>query len=506
MITPLTDHPPEPHGGSVPPGENSRERARLARQWAYLLNATTYIPLSPVELERHMLELVNRLYEAVRSEPFSTRPAAGVGARLVELNCTGRTSLLYTLDVLGKALLEQPELQQIDQLAERVVLLLGRLATDYAEAVRLLTFQQQERLNSALRKATRTAQRKREGSEAWFDELATCSAGGIVITDVDGSFLQTNRTFQGILGIADSPRRLSLFDLVHPADVAHLRAAYRNLLDGDVPQLPLLRLLGPKEQTRWASFTVSLLRSAEGRPERYLVMIDDRAGVEARSAPVAEEATSAAEEPATVTEEEEPARTAHSEVRTLGTQSNPHFIYNVLTTITMFVRTDPARAQELLVEFAEFARYSSGEIGEFITLGEELRNVDRYLILEQARFGERLQVHQQISAAVLSVRLPFLTVQRLVENAVRHGTEGNKLGGSVTITAADSGTDCLITIEDTGTSHRPGDRGGCGDLDDLDERLRVAFGDDYGLVVDTTPEIGTKVTLRVPRSRGGAIR
>ncbi|HEY0696207.1 MAG TPA: histidine kinase, partial [Micromonospora sp.] len=93
-------------------------------------------------------------------------------------------------------------------------------------------------------------------------------------------------------------------------------------------------------------------------------------------------------------------RLARAEVRALRAQISPHFIYNALTAIASFVRTDPERARELILEFAEFTRYSFRAHGEFTTLAEELRSIDRYLTIERARFGDRLQVRLQIAPEV----------------------------------------------------------------------------------------------------------
>ncbi|HVU92436.1 MAG TPA: histidine kinase, partial [Jatrophihabitans sp.] len=84
-------------------------------------------------------------------------------------------------------------------------------------------------------------------------------------------------------------------------------------------------------------------------------------------------------------------RLMEAELRALRAQISPHFIYNSLTAIASFTRTDPDRARELLLEFADFTRYALRRGGEFTTLAEELRNTERYLVLEQARFGDRLR-------------------------------------------------------------------------------------------------------------------
>jgi len=206
-------------------------------------------------------------------------------------------------------------------------------------------------------------------------------------------------------------------------------------------------------------------------------------------------------------------RLAHAEVRALRAQISPHFIYNALTTISSFVRSDPEEARELLTEFADFTRYSFRTAGEFTTLAEELNNIDRYLVIEKARFGDRLNVKLQIAPEVLPVVLPFLALQPLVENAVRHGLAGKPTGGTVSVIAEDAGAECVISVEDDGVGMDPArlrdemkDSHVCGahvGLGNVHDRLRAAFGDECGLVVETGPGAGTKVSMRVPKfSRG----
>jgi len=203
-------------------------------------------------------------------------------------------------------------------------------------------------------------------------------------------------------------------------------------------------------------------------------------------------------------------RLMEAEVRALRAQISPHFIYNSLSAIASFVRTDPDRARELLLEFADFTRYSFRKHGEFTTLAEELRSIERYLLLERARFGDRLKVTLQIAPEVLGVTVPFLCLQPLVENAVKHGLEGKAGGGSISIVARDLDRLAVITIEDDGVGEDPdavrralaGDTDSVG-LGNVDERLRNTFGDEYGLVVETAPGAGTKVTVRIPKFAPG---
>ncbi|WP_307816463.1 sensor histidine kinase [Nocardioides limicola] len=220
-------------------------------------------------------------------------------------------------------------------------------------------------------------------------------------------------------------------------------------------------------------------------------------------------------------------RLMEAEVKALRAQISPHFIYNSLGAIASFVRTDPDRARELLLEFADFTRYSFRRHGEFTTLAEELKSIERYLLLEQARFGDRLAVTLRIAPEVLPVAVPFLCLQPLVENAVRHGLAGTAEAtagvGTITIVARDLDTECEITVEDNGAGEDPekvrralagnpvdlaepadpaveGDHVGLGNVD---ARLRTTFGDDYGLVVETARGAGTKVIVRVPKFAPG---
>ncbi|MFG2245673.1 sensor histidine kinase [Spirillospora sp. NPDC048823] len=228
-------------------------------------------------------------------------------------------------------------------------------------------------------------------------------------------------------------------------------------------------------------------------------------------------------------------RLAEAEMRALRAQISPHFVYNSLTTIASFVRTDPERARELLLDFADFARYSFRNPRDFTTLADELRSIDRYLLLERARFGERLKCRVEIAPEVLPVAVPFLALQPLVENAVRHGMAGTGEAFHISIVARDSGAEAAISVEDDGVgmdperlqeilsapvggpgptgwgsvttrARRDGDGAGSGagiGLANVDERMRQVYGEEYGLTVETALGAGTKVNLRVPKYRPG---
>jgi two-component system, LytTR family, sensor kinase len=215
-----------------------------------------------------------------------------------------------------------------------------------------------------------------------------------------------------------------------------------------------------------------VLRAREGRPERddeRLVAELDRAVAQVRA-----------------------------ELRTLRDQISPHFLHNTVSTIVALISTDPSRAHDLLIVFAEFARYSLRQATE-TTLDDELENIERYLTLQRARFGERLQVQLHVAPDALPVTLPFLALQQLVDHAVR-SIEHKQLGGTVTLTARLNGPDCLITVEDNGPGREDTDLPAT--LRRIEAQLRDRFGERYGLVVDFVPGTGTTVSLRVPTQGG----
>ncbi|MGV1034048.1 MAG: sensor histidine kinase [Microbacteriaceae bacterium] len=202
---------------------------------------------------------------------------------------------------------------------------------------------------------------------------------------------------------------------------------------------------------------------------------------------------------------------AEAEVRALRAQISPHFIYNALNAIASFITTDPARARELVLEFADFTRYSFRREGDSTTLAEELQSIDSYLQLERARFGDRLKVTLQIEPEVLPIEIPFLSLQPLVENAVRHGLEAKERGGLVRISARDAGPYVEIDVDDDGVGMDPialqatfaGEATSAHvGLRNVDTRLRQRYGNDFGLIIETNQNSGTLVRLRVPKTRG----
>jgi len=207
--------------------------------------------------------------------------------------------------------------------------------------------------------------------------------------------------------------------------------------------------------------------------------------------------------------EEQAQRLANAELRALRAQISPHFIYNALAAIAGYIRTAPEEARELLTEFAEFTRYAFRGQRPYVTLADELHYVEKYLRLERARFGDRLEVRLQVAPEVLHAVVPVLSVQPLVENAVRHGVE-RQGHGRIEITGRDIGTDVELLVSDNGVGMDrararailDGDGGGVG-IANVQARLQTTFGPEYGLEIASEVGGGTTVTMTLPKFRAG---
>lgn len=208
---------------------------------------------------------------------------------------------------------------------------------------------------------------------------------------------------------------------------------------------------------------------------------------------------------------EREAQAATAELRALRAQISPHFVYNAMAAIASLIHSAPDEARELLTEFADFTRYAFREQRSYVPLRDELHYVEKYLRLEQARFGGALEVRVEVAPEALGVAVPVLSLQPIVENAVRHGVEARTDAhgvAHVTITAVDRDRDVELQVLDDGpgvdaavaSSALAGARGGIG-LRNVDVRLRTSFGDGYGLQVDGTEGVGTRVRMRVPKFR-----
>ncbi|HZG56197.1 ATP-binding protein [Paenibacillus sp.] len=201
-----------------------------------------------------------------------------------------------------------------------------------------------------------------------------------------------------------------------------------------------------------------------------------------------------------------------SELAFLRAQIKPHFLYNALNTIIGICPRDPKKASFLLTEFSHFLRGSFDFHSKegMVSLEKELELVSSYVAIEQARFGERLEVVYEVDASARG-SVPPLSVQPLVENAIRHGAMQRLEGGRVTVTVGKEGGRIRIEVSDDGvgmpeerlasllTEERSAGRGV--GLINTHQRLQRLYG--AGLAVVSEEGAGTKVTMHIPAMEGG---
>jgi len=194
---------------------------------------------------------------------------------------------------------------------------------------------------------------------------------------------------------------------------------------------------------------------------------------------------------------------ASAELQALQAQIEPHFLFNCLNTIASFTRTEPERARELILAFADYCRWTLARPGEFIPLEEELRHVGSYLALEQARFGPQLRVTIDATPEALAVRLPPFLVQPLVENAVKHGKTERPLDllvrarvrrGQLRVTVRDNGRGIAREALERVLEPGAGESDGLG-LANVHGRLTAFYGEGVRL---KSGVFGTVVRLQVP--------
>ena len=139
--------------------------------------------------------------------------------------------------------------------------------------------------------------------------------------------------------------------------------------------------------------------------------------------------------------------TAKAQAAALQAQINPHFFFNTLNTVSALIAIDPPAAQEMIGRMADMFRYTLAcSTADLVSLDQELGFVENYLKVEQARFQERLTVDLPPRAGLGLIALPGLTLQPLVENAIRHGVSQRVEGGSVRILVESNGTSCRVRV------------------------------------------------------------
>jgi two-component system LytT family sensor kinase len=189
-------------------------------------------------------------------------------------------------------------------------------------------------------------------------------------------------------------------------------------------------------------------------------------------------------------------------IEALANQINPHFLFNTLTSITSLIRSKPETARMLIVKLSGLLRRLMRSQEHFVTLGEELAAIDEYLDIERVRFGPSLVVEKFIEDAALSVIVPSMILQPLVENSIKHGLARKVGEGRITIRADRRAGHVVIEVVDNGVGI-PTDRiaastdHGIG-LRNVNERLQVVYGANCQLRLLSVSEQGTVARMEIP--------
>ena len=189
-------------------------------------------------------------------------------------------------------------------------------------------------------------------------------------------------------------------------------------------------------------------------------------------------------------------------VEALASQINPHFLFNTLTSISSLIRSQPETARMLIVKLSGLLRRLQRSQEHFVTLREELEAIDEYLDIESIRFGPKLRIEKDIDPNSLDVVVPSMLLQPLVENSIKHGLAPKIGDGRITIRSVREKGHAIIDVIDNGVGVGPTHvervkTGGIG-LRNVNERLRVIYGANYQLQLDSVPGQGTCARVVIP--------
>lgn len=190
-----------------------------------------------------------------------------------------------------------------------------------------------------------------------------------------------------------------------------------------------------------------------------------------------------------------------AELKALQTQINPHFLFNALHTISSFVRIEPDRAREIIINLSTYLRYNLENFSRLLSLKDELSQVEAYINIEKARFGDKIKVIYNIPEKYLDIQLPSLIIQPLVENSIKHGILKRREGGTIAISVSENKAEYIISIEDDGVGIEQSIIDGIDDkieknigLKNVHNRLKILYG--KGLNIKKL-ERGTKITFYI---------
>ena len=196
------------------------------------------------------------------------------------------------------------------------------------------------------------------------------------------------------------------------------------------------------------------------------------------------------------------ARLQEARLQLLAAQLQPHFLFNALNAIAETVHDDPHRSDAMISALSDLLRATLDGDGPTACLAEELTLAERYLVIQQVRFGDRLTVEWDIATGLESWPVPRLLLQPLLENAIRHGVSASTRGGRIRIAAHAIAEDLEVSVEDDGEGFEGGQTGSEGvGLSNTRARLTAMYGNRAGVSLRSSSLGGAAVVVRVPSTR-----
>lgn len=189
-------------------------------------------------------------------------------------------------------------------------------------------------------------------------------------------------------------------------------------------------------------------------------------------------------------------------LKALTSQINPHFLFNTLNTVNSLIRTNPDQARAVVVKLSSILRRLLRKDENMSPLRDELNFINDYLSIEMTRFGEKLRFVNEADATTLDRLIPSMLLQPIIENSIKHGLSSKVEGGVITLRTHVNDGRVHIEIEDDGVGV-PAEKldamfeSGIG-VSNVNERLKVLFGDDYRMDIDSRPNEGTRTHIEFP--------
>jgi two-component system LytT family sensor kinase len=207
--------------------------------------------------------------------------------------------------------------------------------------------------------------------------------------------------------------------------------------------------------------------------------------------------------------EQQQMRLNEARLAALTSQINPHFLFNTLNSVASLIRLNPEQARQVVYKLSKILRRLLRQQDNLTTLSEELSFIDDYLSIEMVRFGDKLRFVKDIDPSTLDLPVPSMLLQPLVENSIRHGLSNKVAGGSIYVRSRLQGQRLQILVEDDGVGIPEGQLAtifeqGIG-INNVNERLKVLFGADYRMWIDSRLGEGTSTGIELPEPSSGTV-